>query len=375
MDKELWFSREELAGRIGRVQAVLREQGLDAFLGFQAESLTWLTGYYTRAYGALQFVIVPAEGDPTIVCRDQSAFYAKLRSPYEHCVCWADGDDPMVVAVTAIAGSVASDAAFAIELSAWHLTAARFAALQAALPRAVFHDVGALIAEMRLIKSPAEIAYQRRAGKAAEAGMAAGLAIAKPGVRERNVAAVVCAAMVSAGSDEPGPGVMSSGPRAKHLHGGYNDRVLRHGDSLQLECTPSVRNYHARFMRTIKIGGADDRDRQRAETLIAIQDRALEAVAAGMPAVEADRFYRDGIMASGLTTAYTNKTFYSIGLLLRPSGGEPLEATPNCTWAFASGMVFHTYLLVDGFGISESIVITDNGYDRLTNFSRMLLVG
>ncbi|NQW12111.1 MAG: aminopeptidase P family protein [Alphaproteobacteria bacterium] len=372
MDKELWFSRDEFAGRIGRLQVALRERELDAFLGFQAESLTWLTGYYTRAYGAFQFVIVPADGDPTIVCRDQSAFYVNLRSPYERCVCWADGDDQMAVAAAAITEAVAGDAAFAIELNAWHLTAARFAALQAALPRAVFQDVGTLVAGMRLIKSPAEIAYQRRAGKAAEAGMAAGLATAKANVRERDVAAAVCAAMVSAGSDEPGPGVMSSGPRARHLHGGYSDRVLQPGDTLQLECTPSVRNYHARFMRTLKIGAADDDDRRRADILIAVQDRALAAVAPGMPAAEADRLYRHGILASGLTDTYSNKTFYSIGLILRPSGGEPLEATPGCTWTFAPGMTFHTYLLVDGFGVSESIIITDDGYARLTNFPRTL---
>ena len=45
--------------------------------------------------------------------------------------------------------------------------------------------------------------------------------------------------MISAGSDEPGPGVMSSGERTRHLHGGYSDRSLNQGDTLQLECTPT----------------------------------------------------------------------------------------------------------------------------------------
>jgi Xaa-Pro dipeptidase len=37
-------------------------------------------------------------------------------------------------------------------------------------------------------------------------------------------------------------------------------------------------------------------------------------------------------------------------------------------------MVFHTYLLARGFGMSETIAVTATGYERLTNFPRRLLV-
>jgi GMP synthase-like glutamine amidotransferase len=160
----------------------------------------------------------------------------------------------------------------------------------------------------------------------------------------------------------------------QHLHGEYSNRSLKAGDILQVECTPSVRNYHARFMRTIKIGCANDQERRNAELLIDIQNRALDAVGPDFPASNADRIYRDGILASGLTNSYTNKTFYSIGLILRPSGGEPLEAVPGCKWHFEPNMTFHTYLLVGGFGFSETIVVTETAYERLTNYSRCLLV-
>jgi len=71
MDKDVWFSPDEYSDRILKLQQALNKRGLDACLGFQAKSVTWLTGYYTRAYGVFQFVIVPTQGEPTIVCRDQ----------------------------------------------------------------------------------------------------------------------------------------------------------------------------------------------------------------------------------------------------------------------------------------------------------------
>ena len=373
-EKELWFTVPEYRARLAAVRDEVRARGLDGLLAFQAESVTWLTGHFTRAYGAFQFALVPLDRDPVVVCRDQSEFYVRLRGAFERCVVWRDGDDPTVAGAGAIAATFGSGARLGIEMDAWHLSAARFAALRSALPELRLEDAGDLVAGLRLVKSPAELAYQRRAGRVAEAGMAAGVEAARPGARERDIAAAVCAAMVRAGSDEPGPGVLASGPRANHLHGGYGDRVLTRGETLQLEVTPNVRQYHARFMRTIKVETATPEEREKAAALIAVQDRALAEVGPGVPAVVPDRIYREGIVAIGLADRYTNKTFYSIGLLLRPSGGEALEATPDCTWRFRSGMTFHTYLLAGGFGFSESIAVTQDGVERLTNYPRRLIV-
>ena len=372
--KELWFTEDEYRARVARVQSDLRGRGLDGLLAFQAESVTWLTGYFTRAYGGFQCVLLPAEGDPAVFCRDVSAYYVDLRGAFQDRVLWSDGEDQTAVLADAVTNRFGKAPRLGIEMSSWHLSAARFAALRAALPRAVFEDVGGLVAKLRLIKSPAEVAYQRHAGRVAEAGMRAGAEAARVTAGEREVAAAVCSAMILAGSDEPGPGVLSSGERAFHLHGGYSDRVLRRGDTVQLEVTPNVRQYHARFMRTIKVGAASDEDRRIAGALIDIQNRALAAVAPGVPAAEPDKIYREGVLSAGLAETYTNKTFYSIGLLLRPTGGEPLEATPTAEWAFAPGMTFHTYVLAAGFGFSESIAITEGGYERLTNFPRELIV-
>ena len=227
---------------------------------------------------------------------------------------------------------------------------------------------------MRLIKSATEIEYQRAAARAAEAGMQAGVAAAVSGATEREMAAEVCAAMVRAGSDRPGPGVLSSGERALHLHGGYTDRALSRGDIVQLETTPHVRHYHARFMRPIKVGEATDEDFETVEHIVRVQDAALAEVRPGVAATVPDRVYREGALDLGLVEEYTNKTFYSVGLLIEPAGGEPLEAHPEANWIFELGMTLHTYILARGFGMSETILITADGHERLTRHARKLLV-
>ena len=237
--KDLWFAAAEYRARVRAARERLRERGLDGLLAFQAESVTWLTGYFTRAYGGFQLALLPLDRDPIVVCRDQSAFYLRLRSPFEECVVWRDGDDPVRVGCGAIADTFGAGARLAIEMNSWHLTAARFAALRDALPAMHFEDAGDLVAGLRLVESPAELELQRRAGKAAEAG---------DGRRRRGGPAG------GAGARRGGGGVRGHGPGGKrragtgrsrlryaraHLHGGYGDRVLRPGDTLQLEVTPT----------------------------------------------------------------------------------------------------------------------------------------
>lgn len=370
-----WFAREEYTQRLERVQAELKSRKLDGMLAFLPESVTYLTGFFTRGYGSFQFAIIPASGDPTLICRDVEEYYLDATCIFPDRVMWTDSDDKSALAAQAISSRLGNAPRLGIEMAAWPLSVKRFESIKSGVPGTEWVDCSDIVSRMRLIKSPAEIAYQRKAGKAAEAGMAAAIETAKDGNSEREMAAAICAAMVRGGSDLPGPGVLSSGERAFHLHGGYTDRVLARGDIVQVETTPNSHHYHARFMRPIRVGEASDDDHRIVEKLIEIQDRALSEVRPGVPATVPDAVYRDGVLGAGLRKTYTNKTFYSVGLLLNPNGGEPLEAEPKASWSFQPGMTFHTYVLAKGFGMSETILVTGDGYERLTNFPRQLFVG
>ena len=372
---EPWFNKAEYLDRLQRIQAELVARRLDGMLLFQPESITWLTGFFTRGYSSFQFVAVPSSGDPSICCRDVEEYHLDQTCVFEERVLWTDSDQPESIGAKMVKEKFGASSKLGIELSAWTLNVARFSALEHFLSSTTFSDVSDLCANMRLIKSKAEIKLMRRAAIAAEVGMTAAVSMAFAGGTERELAAAVCRSLVSAGSDHPGPGVISSGPAAFHLHGSYTDRVFCVGDTIQLETLPCVRHYHARFMRPIKVEQTKPGDEALVEKLIRIQDKALSEVGPDVAATVPDSVYRREVLGSGLAEQYTNKTFYSIGLLLHPSGGEALEASPIATWSFQPGMTFHTYVLARDFGMSETIVITETGYERLTQFSRELVVG
>ncbi|MDB4219665.1 Xaa-Pro peptidase family protein [Emcibacteraceae bacterium] len=369
-----WFTTQEYRTRLTKIQNELKKRDLDGLVTFQPETITWTTGYYTKAYTGFQLAVIPAEGEPYIMCRNVSAYYVEKTYVFSEYEYWIDGDNKIERALALISRALGSSARIGIEADAWPVSFSMYQKLVDGLPNAQWIDVGEMAARLRIIKSPAEIDYQRRAARAAEAGMTAGIEAAVAGNNEREVCGAVCSAMVIAGSDHPGPGVLSSGERAYHLHGGATDRILKAGDTLQLEPTPHVRHYNARFMRTIKVGEATDEEYKIAETLINTQDKALETVAPGVKATVPDHLYREGILGSGLTDTYTNKTFYSIGIMMDPTDADPLEATASSEWSFEVGMTFHSYLLVKDFGFSETIAVTEDGFERLTQYPRKLFV-
>ena len=369
-----WCPAEEYRGRLGKVQDEIALRGLDGLVLFQPESVTWLTGFYTRGYSSFQCVLVPPAGEPLTCCRDMEAYYLERTGVFAPRVFWSDGDDPVRVAAAAIDGLFGPAPRLGVELDAWPLTARRFLRLFPHTAGAAVDDVSEDLAMLRRVKSPGEIVLIRRAAEVAEIGMGAAAATARSGITERVLAAAISEALVRAGSDMPGPGVLASGERAFHLHGSYTDRELAAGQTVQFEVLACVRHYHARFMRTIKIRRASAEDCRLAERLIRIQDDALAAVGPGVHASVPDAIYRDGVLTAGLAERYTNKTFYGVGLLLPPSGGEGPEAGPAADWAFAANMTFHTYVLARDFGFSETILVTETGCERLTTYPRELIV-
>src|SRR5476651_1977336 len=136
VEKNYWFEKAEYDQRLQRVQQRLAAQGYDALLAFMPESVTWLTGFFTRAYSSFQFAIIPVSGDPTVICRDVEAYYLDSTCRYADRVMWNDSDDKTAVAVHAIRSRLGAAPRLAVEMGAWPLSVARFNGIRAGLPQA-----------------------------------------------------------------------------------------------------------------------------------------------------------------------------------------------------------------------------------------------
>jgi len=368
------FSQAEYARRLAAVRATMRERGADIVLIDEAEHLAYLTGF-DRSATRYQACVIPLDGDPVMFLRalDEPSFLE--RSWLTEHVTIADWEDPVDVITADLSRRGWATRRIGLELDSNYLTVRRWQTLTTALPAASFVDFGEVLRELRLRKSPEEIALLRRAAGIADRAMAAAVEAAGEGCNEREAAAAASRSFLELGADTPRVGVITSGRRASSLHGGLGSHRLERGDLLHMELVPQVHGYSARIMRPTVIGAPSAEQRDAARVLVGLQDRQLAAMKPGAVAADVDRIVRDGALAAKLRDRYDNATGYTLGYYA-PWSPRTSDFTrlfvPTARWALEPGMVFHMYVSAQGLAFSETVLVTDAGAERLTQSERIL---
>lgn len=370
------FPPAEFAARIDAMRAGLRAAGVQMALFDEIEAMTWISGY-GNSENRWRCVGVPVDGAPFFLIRSLDVSPCRQRSVIADVVSFLDWEDPMPALARVLAGRGLDRAAVGLDFNSYGMTLARFGALRAALPDARFVDIGPLIWELRLRKSPAEVALLRRAAAVADEATRRAAAACVPGATKRDAARVAVDAFVELGADPGPPGPISAGRGWDFLHGHLDDERLAAGDVVHIELTPRIHGYSARIMRCAVVGEAPAALVDATATLAALQDRQIAAMLPGAHAGEVDAILRDGVLRAGLRDSYDNITGYTLGLYA-PAGPRTSDFTrifhPGAGWRIEPGMVFHMYASAAGTSLSETVLTTDGPPERLTRLPRALIV-
>src|SRR5215831_16914735 len=254
------FDHGEYAARLRRTRAAMRDAGLDALLVFHQEHMFYLAGYDQIGYWVYQVLVVPAGDAPmTAIVRKVDELLVRDGGIVDDVRVWLDDatrDPAQQTADVLRERGLLDRRRIGIERKSHALLPYYHDLLREALRGAELVDASDLITELRLIKSPAEIACMRRAGQIMDAGVRAAWETLQPGARECDVHAAVAAAMYRAGGEHPSVAPpMGTGPRVlTQTHGAATTREIRAGDPFLLEVGGCVRRYHAVCMRTASVG-------------------------------------------------------------------------------------------------------------------------
>jgi len=269
-----------------------------------------------------------------------------------------------------------AQARIGLDYNSYCMPVARFARIQAALPGAAFVDLGNLVWQLRLIKSPAEIDLLRRCARIADKALLRAADVCVAGASQRDAAREAVTAFVELGADPGPPGPITAGRGWDFLHGHLGDAPLELGDLVHIELTPRISGYSARTMRCVSVGQAEPQLVDAGKRLAAIQDRQIAAMRPGARARDIDAILRDGVLQSGLRGRYDNITGYTLGLYAYP-GPHTSDFTrifhPHADWLIEPNMVFHMYASAGGVSLSETVLVTETGPELLTGLAREVL--
>ncbi|MBM4243643.1 MAG: M24 family metallopeptidase [Deltaproteobacteria bacterium] len=260
-------------------------------------------------------------------------------------------------------------------------------------------STGALVHELRLYKSPEEIAWMQRAIDIAAEAHRAAMREVRPGMYEHEIEALVEYVFRRNGaSGWAYPSIVAGGENATVLHYTANDRPLRDGDLLLLDAGDELGCYCADVTRTFPVGRAFSPAQRRVYDLVL--QAQLAAVAAVKPGVTIEDVHAaalqvlvDGLLSLGLLAGtreqaigagsykpyYMHRTSHWLGMDVHDVGtykrdGAPRPLEPGMVLTVEPGLYFASPLPgvpaeYRGIGvrIEDDVLVTPTGHQVLSH--------
>ena len=251
----------------------------------------------------------------------------------------------------------------------------------------IIKDVTPIINKMRMVKSPEEIQVARHAGDVAVAMLKGAVETAGVGVSEYEIALAVqnagtrkSAKLLEIYYDDGLTSpllhfqqIVTSGTRTSFVHQRASLRKLEKNDPLFL-CFCGITNFREfklGFDRVLYVGQPKESDAKLWDIALRAQTGALSVIRPGAIAEDVFKEYAEVIRSSGLECSFRagRSVGYSYNEMPQLAMGDKTELVP--------GMVFAVDGAVNDPGVSraqtgDSIVVTDNGYEMLTNYSNKI---
>ena len=384
MPAHIHFELAEFERRKAGAIALMQVRGLDALLIFRQESMFYLSGYDTFGYVHFQCMVLGANGRLALLTRSADRLQAKFTSIVEDVRIWVDGAEanPANDLRALLKDDGFQGQTLGIELESYGLTAAKWLQVEAALDGfATLKDASDLVSLLRVVKSPAELAYVRRAAELADDALDAAAAETKAGAFEGDILAAMQGAIYRGGGDDPANEfIIGSGAGALMCRYFTGRRNLDPSDMLTLEFAGVYRHYHAALMRTFIVGKPDPR---LFEMHKAAEDALFESEAAlkpGRPIGEVFEAHARVLDKAGYGHARLNACGYSLGTTFAPNwmdwpmfyAGNPYEAQP--------GNVFfiHMILFDEANGLAMTLartsIVTEIGAEPMSRAGLELVV-
>jgi Xaa-Pro aminopeptidase len=354
------------AARMARARARQAELDIDAVLLSVGPDLPYLTGYEAMPLERLTMLVLPVDGDATLVVPRLEAPRVVERPDVFSVRSWDETDDPVAI-VAELVGKVN---AVAIGDRTW----ARFVIdLQHALPSTVFTRGREVMGPLRARKDAAEVEALRRAGAAADR-VATELQtgdIELAGRTEAQVSAELGRRLRAEGHHRVNFAIVAAGENAASPHHEPGDRVIREGEAVLCDFGGTMLGddgigYCSDITRCVHLGEPTDEMAEAYAVLLDAQQAAVAAAVIGTPCEAVDATARRIITDAGWGEQFIHRTGHGIGIeehedpYIVSGNGTPLE--PGHAFSIEPGIYVAGRF---GFRLEDIVVAAAGGPDPL----------
>ena len=255
------------------------------------------------------------------------------------------------------------------------LSYGRFLTLKGFIPCELV-PAGEIFGQLRAAKSEEEIGFMKEAQAISEAALADVLALIRPGMTERQIAAELVYHMLRHGSEgnsfDP---IVVTGANTSMPHGVPGDTVVKEGDFLTMDFGCLKHGYCSDMTRTVAIGHATDEMRRVYDLVLEAQLTGIAFSAAGKLGCDIDAAARKVIADAGYGPYFGHGYGHSLGLDIHElPGANPSGKTPMPVGAVVSAEP--GIYLPGRFGvrIEDVVVMREGGCEVITKAPKELII-
>ncbi len=302
------------ADRMARVRTRMQELDVDVLLLSVGPELPYLTGYEAMPLERLTMLVLPVDGDATLLVPRLEAPRVVDRPDVFTLEAWDETDDPL----TRAAALVGAAGSAAVGDRTW----ARF--LVDLLPRVAVdrwvrgNDV---VGPIRAVKDAAEIDALLAAGAAADrvAVQLQSGEIPLRGRTEAEVSADIGRRLVAEGHHKVNFAIVAAGPNAASPHHEPGSTVIEEGHAVLCDFGgtmhgPGGVGYCSDMTRVVAVGRAPDEIVEAYGALQDAQQAAVEGAVIGASCESVDRIARQHLVDAGWGEWFIHRTGHGIGI-------------------------------------------------------------
>jgi len=379
------FSKEEFSERKSKVIKELKKQNLNGLLMFRQESMYWLTGYDTFGYVYFQCLILTTKGELVLLTRAPDLRQAQNTSIIKDIKIWIDKDNanPADELKNILSELELEKSNLGVEYEAYGLTGRNAIRLNDSLKNfTMLHDKSELISYLRIVKSPAEIIYVKKAAELADDAMEIVWKYAHAGQDEAKILAEMQSAIFKGGGDYPANEfIIGSGKNALLCRYQSEKRKLDEIDQLSLEWAGTYKHYHSAMFRTVPIGKVNDKQKKMYAACVEALKSCENKLKPGNKVGEVFDVHADVFDRLGYKKSRMNACGYSLGTTFSPNWMDwPMLYTGNPHVIQPGNVFFMHMILMDSdnelaMNLGETYLITETGNERLGKKKLDLVVG
>lgn len=359
--------------KLKQLQNDLIQNNWDATFITTPDNVFYFSGFNSDPHERLLGVMIFKDADPFLIC-------PKMEMPDVVAAGWAydivgheDTENAWdVVAKTVVSRNISFNT-LAIEKS--HLTVERLEALQERFEMLKFVNIDEKVNALRICKDEEELVKLRKAAELADYAIQVGCDAIAEGITEMEILNKIESAIKAKGYAMSFDTMVLAGEKAASPHGTPGDRKVQKGDFILFDLGVIYEGYCSDITRTVAFGQPSEEQINIYNTVRQANEAAIAAVKPGIRAMDLDKIARDVITDAGYGQYFTHRLGHGLGISVHefPSinGANELPLDEGTVFTIEPGIYKSD---VAGVRIEDDVVVTNDGVEVLTKFTKELVI-